>query len=87
MRNHIKHFHPEEEEKQLVVLASNQRTIEQTISNFPPNLERAKRFKDSIETLIAKDLCSYSAMLFFAQLVFQHVVQKVVAQCVEMQAA
>ena len=28
MRNHIKRFHPEEEEKQLVVVASNQRTIE-----------------------------------------------------------
>ena len=28
MRNHITRFHPEEEEKQLVVVASNQRTIE-----------------------------------------------------------
>ena len=37
------HFHSEEEEKQLVVVASNQRTIEQVISNFPPTWkERSK---------------------------------------------
>ena len=43
MRNHIKLLHPEEEEKQLVVVASNQRTIEQVISNFPPTWkERSK---------------------------------------------
>ena len=86
MRNHIKRFHPEEEEKQLVVVASNQRTIEQVISNFSSNLGRAKRITNSIATLIAKDLRPYLVALCCALLAFQHVVHKVVARCVEMQA-
>ena len=42
MRNHIKRFHPEEEEKQLVVAASNQRTIEQCQIFRPTRKERSE---------------------------------------------
>ena len=56
MRNHIKCSYAEEEEKQSVVVASDQRTIEQTTSNFPPNLERMRQITISIATSIAEDL-------------------------------
>ena len=85
MRNRIKRFHPEEEEKQLVEVASNQRIIEQAISNFPPNSKRVKRITNSIATLIAKDLRPYSVALWCAPLAFQYIVQQLFAQRVEMQ--
>ena len=62
MRNHITRFQPEEQEKQLVVVASNQRTIEQAITNFPPNSRRVKQITNSITTFIAKDLRQYSVV-------------------------
>ncbi|KAK0146719.1 Zinc finger BED domain-containing protein 1 [Merluccius polli] len=41
MRNHISRFHPELEERQPVVVAANQRTIEQ-LTKLSPDSERAK---------------------------------------------
>ena len=62
MRNYIERFHKEEEEKQLVVVASNQRTIEQAIQIFQPT-QRVKQIKNSIATSIAKDFRPYSVAL------------------------
>ena len=52
MRNHMTRFHPEEERKQSVVVSSNQKTIEQAMSSFPPNSQRANRITNSVVTSI-----------------------------------